>query len=194
CAWSCGGCIRDDVVNTCPSEKQWGITFDDGPSRFTPDLLDYLLEHNIKATFFCIGSRVVEFGPTVLRAFQEGHQIGVHTWSHRALTTLTNDQIIAELEYTAMAITQVIGTRPIWIRPPFGDMDDRVRAIATAMGFKIAIWDFDSGDFSMAYNANFYGPNVLENLFRDRAVQQESRSSGLISLQHDLYENTAKRA
>lgn len=46
----------------------------------------------------------------------------VHTWSHRALTTLSTEQIVAELQHTILAIEQVIGTRPTYMRPPFGDI------------------------------------------------------------------------
>jgi peptidoglycan/xylan/chitin deacetylase (PgdA/CDA1 family) len=60
--------------------------------------------------------------PSILkRIFEEGHQIGVHTWSHRALTTLTTEQIVSELEYTIEAIEEVTGARPTFVRPPFGD-------------------------------------------------------------------------
>jgi peptidoglycan/xylan/chitin deacetylase (PgdA/CDA1 family) len=92
-----------------------------GPSRFTPALLDYLQSKDIRATFFIVGSRVKEFPEIVQRIYREGHQIGIHTWSHRALTTQTNEQAISEIEWTAQAIEQVIGTRPLYIRPPFGD-------------------------------------------------------------------------
>lgn len=135
CGWVCdvSHCERPSDISQCPSKGQWGLSvlffnqFDDGPSPYTPRLLDYLATKGIKATFFLVGSRVKQFPEMALRIFREGHEIGyfllisVHTWSHRALTTLTTDQVIAELEYTSRAIEQVIGTRPLVMRPPFGD-------------------------------------------------------------------------
>ena len=98
-----------------------------GPSLYTADLLDRLKFYNIKATFFLVGSRVVQYPDLVLRAYNEGlgifdsltgHQIGIHMWSHNASSTITNDRIIAEAVYTAAAIRQIIGVTPTIIRPP----------------------------------------------------------------------------
>lgn len=124
-----------------------------GPSPYTPALLDYLQSKDIRATFFTVGSRVKQYPSTLLRAFQEGHQIGVHTWSHRALTTLSTPQVVAELHTTVMAIEQVIGTKPLYMRPPFGDLDDRIRDICAAMNLIPVMWDFDSGDFGLGNNS-----------------------------------------
>jgi peptidoglycan/xylan/chitin deacetylase (PgdA/CDA1 family) len=80
-----------------------------------------LASKDIRVTFFVVGSRVKEYPQILLRIFQEGHQIGIHTWSHRALTTQTTETIVSELEYSALALEQITGTRPIYVRPPFGD-------------------------------------------------------------------------
>jgi len=64
----------------------------------------------------------------------------VHTWSHPALTTLSNEQIIAELGWTKKIIKDVLGVTPNMMRPPYGDIDDRVRAISLAMGLTPVMW------------------------------------------------------
>jgi len=69
-----------------------------------------------------------------------GHQISVHTWSHRPLTTLTNEQIVAELGWTMKVIKDTIGVTPNTFRPPYGDIDDRVRGVAAQMGLTPIIW------------------------------------------------------
>lgn len=101
----------------------WGLTYDDGPAFYTPNLIEYLNSQNLKATFFVIGSRVISFPTTLQTEYMAGHQIGVHTWSHRPLTTLTNEQIIAELGWCRKAIKDVIGVTPNQMRPPFGDIE-----------------------------------------------------------------------
>ena len=69
------------------------------------------------------------------------HHISVHTWSHAApLTTLTNEQIIAELGWSKKVIKDILGVTPNTMRPPFGDIDDRVRAISLAMGLRPIMW------------------------------------------------------
>ncbi len=101
----------------------WGLTFDDGPAPYTPALLKYLDEKDLKATFFTVGSRVLSY-PAMLQAeYMEGHQVAGHTWAHPALTTLENDQIIAELGWTRKVMQEVIGVTPNMFRPPYGDIE-----------------------------------------------------------------------
>lgn len=88
-----------------------------------------------------------------------GHQISVHTWHHQYLTTLTNEEVVAELGYTREIIKvsrngniyassspcaqDIIGVTPTTFRPPYGDFDDRIRAIAMAMGLQPIAWTRD---------------------------------------------------
>lgn len=141
-------------IGDCP-KGQWGLTYDDGPSDVSPQLYDFLKTTNQKATLFMIGSNVRKYPATVKRAFDEGHEIAIHTWTHSYMTTLSNEQIVAELKWTELAIKEVTGVSPRLFRPvsffflllllqfpniyyffkPYGDIDDRVRDIGTALGF-----------------------------------------------------------
>jgi len=123
CWWTCGGCTRETDVTTCPNQYQWGLTYDDGPAAHTPDLLSYLSQSNLLATMYVVGSRVISFPTLVQEEYLRGHQIGVHTWSHYPLTTLTNEQIIAEFGWTKKVIYDVLGVTPITMRPPYGDIE-----------------------------------------------------------------------
>jgi peptidoglycan/xylan/chitin deacetylase (PgdA/CDA1 family) len=80
-------------------------------------------EQQLSATFFVVGSRGVQFPHTLQEEYMKGHQIAVHTWSHPPLTTLTNDEIIAELGWTKKIIKDVTGVTPNMMRPPFGDIE-----------------------------------------------------------------------
>ena len=95
--WTCSWTTRDTDITTRPKKLDWGISFDDGPSRWTQKLLNYLGTKNILATFFVVGSRVVEHPAVLMEEYMAGHEISVHTWSHHPLTSLTNEQIVAEL-------------------------------------------------------------------------------------------------
>ncbi|KAJ3068586.1 chitin deacetylase, partial [Quaeritorhiza haematococci] len=194
CHWSCFQCLRPTDITNCPkSSNGWAITYDDGPAPYTPAILDYLDQKNLKATFFVVGSRVVQSPDILLRAFRAGHQIGVHTWSHRYLTTQPNDVVVAELEYTARAIEEVIGTRPKYFRPPFGDIDDRVRAIAAAMGLTPVMWDRDTFDWQLNNPASGMRPEYITGNFTAWATNA-TRVTGHTSLQHDLYQASAALA
>jgi hypothetical protein len=81
CWWSCYGCTAPTDIITCPSANQWGLTYDDGPNAVTRDLTRILQEKKLTATFFVVGSRVLEF-PDILREHvAQGHHIGMHSES-----------------------------------------------------------------------------------------------------------------
>jgi hypothetical protein len=122
--WTCSGRNQDDAdITDCPNANTWGLTYDDGPGYYTPNLLEYLDAHNLKATFFVIGSRALSFPRLLQYEYLSGHQIAVHTWSHTALTTQTNNEVVAELGWTRKIIQDVLGVTPNMMRPPFGDIE-----------------------------------------------------------------------
>lgn len=124
-----GGPIYDYAKDTmnCSTLNQWvlhyffklkAVTYDDGPSPLTLTVLKELSNRKIKATFFVIGSMVLKYPDILIETFKAGHEIGIHTWSHNSLVTLTTDQIIAEIMWTAKIIREVIGYTPRLVRPP----------------------------------------------------------------------------
>ena len=123
CWWPCGGCTKSSDITECPVAGEWGLTYDDGPSFYTPNLLKYLDEQKLKSTFFVVGSRVIEFFGLLQVQYMSGHQIGVHTWSHSYMSTLSNEQIIAEFGWTKKVTKDVTGVTPSYWRPPYGDVE-----------------------------------------------------------------------
>jgi Polysaccharide deacetylase len=75
CWWTCGGCTRDTDVTTCPDKLTWGLTYDDGPSTYTPNLVNYLNSVNVQGTFFVVGSRVISNPATLQAQYMTGHQV-----------------------------------------------------------------------------------------------------------------------
>jgi peptidoglycan/xylan/chitin deacetylase (PgdA/CDA1 family) len=200
CWWPCGGCTTAVDIVECPVRNQWGVTYDDGPAYYTPNLTNYLSQVDVKATFFVIGSRVVQFPKTLQLQYMNGHQIAVHTWSHHYMTTLTNLQIVAEFGWTMKVIKDVLGVTPNQWRPPFGDIDQRVRAISIAMGLTPVIWTrnnqtgltFDTGDFNIV-GGNVTAQQVIQN-FENIVASAAQIDTGFIVLEHDLYEVTVELA
>ncbi|KAJ7588029.1 carbohydrate esterase family 4 protein [Mycena floridula] len=190
--WSCGGYTRDTDITVCPDPKTWGVSFDDGPSPYTPS-------KDISATFFVVGSRVISYPQTLVAEYEAGHEIAVHTWSHTHLTTQSNAQIVAELGWTRKAIKAVIGVTPLAMRPPFGDADDRVRAIALAMGLVPIQWTrtpagvaFDTNDWKVA-GGMMTGVEQY-NTFQSILGNASTLDTGFCVLQHDLFEITVDLA
>ena len=108
-----------NIVHLNTDQRVVALTFDDGPSPpYTNQLLDVLAKHNVKATFFMIGSRVEEHPETVRRAITEGHQIGNHTYSHPVLGFLPPNYVQREIERTDRCLRQVGVTGKIVFRAP----------------------------------------------------------------------------
>lgn len=112
------------------------LTFDDGPSEWTPKILDLLAEHEVKATFFVVGSQIAGREGILRRAGYDRHAVGNHTWNHPRLTdpALTVNAVRRELRDTSARIAQVVGkTPPVWRAPYFG-IDDRADVIGRDLG------------------------------------------------------------
>ncbi|KAJ8462442.1 hypothetical protein ONZ45_g17929 [Pleurotus djamor] len=199
CWWTCGGCTRSSDITSCPDKMTWGLTYDDGPAFYTPNLLNYLDEKNLKATFFAVGSRIAYAAQTLQYMHMTGHEISVHTWAHPPLTTLTNEQIIAELGWTKKIIKDALGVTPLTFRPPYGDIDDRVRAIAKAMNLTPVMWTrigpyatFDTDDFNI-HGGLASSQKVLNN-WKDIMGNVSSMNTGFIVLEHDLFQQSVEVA
>ena len=125
------------------------LTFDDGPSVYTPQILSALEAKGAPATFFVLGEHTVQFPSSVQRASADGDGIGDHTFDHPDLTTLPPDQIRQQLESTAVEIANLTGARPTLWRPPFGSFNGVVTSIASSLGLSMRLWDVDPADFTM---------------------------------------------
>ncbi|KAK0548520.1 chitin deacetylase [Tilletia horrida] len=194
--WTCGGYTRSTDVTTCPQTNTFGLSYDDGPSPGTPAVLQYLDQHNLKATFFLVGSRAISRPEMVAYEYITGHQLSVHTWSHPSLTTLSNADIYLELRWTMKIIEDITGVVPNTMRPPYGDIDDRVRAICKLLNLTPIIWTgigteggnmetFDTEDWQIA--SGVASSQQVYTNFANIFKQAPSLSTGYIVLAHDLY-------
>ncbi|CAO3565402.1 unnamed protein product [Mortierella alpina] len=192
CNSSCGSCTDDDVV-ACELPNTWGLTFDDGPRNTTEPLLDFLKAHKLKATFFVMGSNAVQFPEVLKREVAEGHHIASHTWSHHALTTLTNEEIVAEMKWTEQAIYDITGIRPKYMRAPYGDIDARVRFVLRKLGLIPVGWedDYDTKD----WNGQMTDAEVVSTFTGalDKYVAG-NKTRGFYCLEHDMDDAVLNRA
>ncbi len=125
------------------------MTFDDGPSRTTPGVLDRLDAFGVRATFFVIGSWVEQLPDIVRDTVARGHELGNHTWTHvdadrtRELATLRE-----EVARTNEVVERVTGRRPSLLRPPYGSDPGRFARIAPECGLDATVlWSVQSFDW-----------------------------------------------
>jgi peptidoglycan-N-acetylglucosamine deacetylase len=154
------------------------LTFDDGPSVYTPQILSELEAKGVPATFFVLGERAVQFPSSVQREHADSDGIGDHTWDHPDLTTLPPEQVRSELQSTADEITSLTGARPTLWRPPFGAFNDTVTQIASSLGLSMRLYDVDPQDFNMP-GTDVIVSSVVNNV-----------SNGSIVLLHDGSQET----
>ncbi|MBW3361124.1 polysaccharide deacetylase family protein [Streptomyces microflavus] len=163
----------------CRKAKCIALTFDAGPGKDTPELLDILKEKKVHATFFLLGkNHVVKHPDTVRRIQDEGHEVANHTWTHEILTDREPDEIRAELEKTQVAIEKITGKKPRLMRPPQGRTDDTVSEISKELGLSQVLWSATAKDYSTNDSA----------LITKRILDQAGKD-GVILL-HDIYKGT----
>ena len=128
-------------------EKYVALTFDDGPSgRFTRRLLDGLAERDAKATFFLCGYRIAQYPKETQRIFDEGHEIGLHGYTHNCMKPMSRRQIAKELADTKALLPE--GCKALWLRPPGGCCSDGVRQVAEVTNLSILDWSVDPRDWA----------------------------------------------
>lgn len=167
--------------------KLVALTFDDGPGKTTtPRLLDELKRRGVRATFFVLGVNAARYPDLLKRMDAEGHAIASHSWSHKNLTTLSDDALQQELDRCAGAVRQAVGYAPSLLRPPGGNFDARVLAAVKAKGLSVVNWSVDTKDWKSREKTA-----VVEAAFQKGMYGVQN---GSIVLMHDVYDSTVEAA
>lgn len=162
--------------------KTVALTFDDGPKAGVTDwLLEELAARNIQATFFLIGSQaeIEENEVIIRRMYEDGHQIGCHTYSHVQLTLLSKEEQEKEIRQWYAAVSDVIGDFTYCIRPPYGSVNSR---LCGYLEVPVILWSVDTKDWT--------GKSAKE--IADYIVAEAV--DGDIVLLHDIFEESVQGA
>jgi peptidoglycan-N-acetylglucosamine deacetylase len=126
------------------------LTFDDGPGRSTPAVLDILQQAQVQATFFVVGKKVAAEPEMLRRVLAEGHALGNHTWSHkipRAASGWNPKKLAGEIERTRRAVVDAAGLKPCLFRPPGGIVKGADKVTRHA-GLSVILWSVDTRDWA----------------------------------------------
>ncbi|TDD23361.1 polysaccharide deacetylase family protein [Nonomuraea diastatica] len=171
--------VRNLAVTTdCAETKCVALTFEDGPGPNTGALLDKLQEGKARATFFPLGTNTAANPDLVLRMSAEGHLVGNHGWTHRNLSDLPTSKIADSLRQAGNTISAATGRTPTLVRPPYGAVGPKLRAVAADQGVSLVTWDVDAHDHKGGKSADI----------ADRAVR--AAHPGAIILMHDIHRET----
>lgn len=160
-----------------PDKPMIALTFDDGPSKYTPEILEILKNNNSSATFFVLGQEADKYKDTVKQIIEEGNEIGNHTYNHKDLTKLSDEEISNQILNTENLIYESSGYVSSLVRPPYGASDNNLNE---KISRPIIKWSVDTKDWQ-SRDAQKVINHVL-NTVRD----------GDIVLMHDIYESTAE--
>ena len=142
----------EDLIIKCgnTNEKIVALTFDDGPDEvFTPQILDILKKYNIKATFYVIGEKVQYNKKIIRREYEEGHEIGNHTFTHINAAKKSRAEIESEVTKTQEAIKEVTGEYPTLFRPPYRALSRDLCQTVKSKNMNIILWsNIDVRDWS----------------------------------------------
>jgi peptidoglycan/xylan/chitin deacetylase (PgdA/CDA1 family) len=116
------------------------LTFDDGPSEATQEILDILARHNAAATFFLCGANVERLPEVAREIAAAGHEIGNHSYGHPCLFLQAPGAIEADLRRAQEVIQTRTGTCPVWFRPPYGARWFGLRSAQRRLGLTGVMW------------------------------------------------------
>jgi len=141
------------------------LTFDDGPvPQATPWVLEVLKQHNIKATFFCIGDNIEKHPDTFKQVINDGHTIGNHTFNHLNGWNTDYEAYIANFIQCERTIQSRHGSTVKVFRPPYGKIKTAQAKEVRKMGYKIIMWDVLSADFDQTITPQQCLANVINNV------------------------------
>lgn len=160
----------------CQVKKCIALTFDDGPGPLTAGIVDVLVKHHARATFFVLGPAAQSSLGLLKRMHEQGMAIGDHTWTHSQLSRLGAAQATREITSTAEVVELATGVRPVAVRPPYGAFTKQT----PHAGYAFVLWDVDTEDWKNRNTATT----------TQRALTGAHR--GAIILMHDIHSSTAK--
>lgn len=156
------------------------ITFDDGPTYITNKILDVLKEKNVKATFFVVGKEIEGRETILKRIYDEGHSIGLHTYTHNFRKIYKNEEsFINEMIKTSCKVKEVTGFTSHIIRFPGGSskhLNESLLNMLHINNYKVFDWN------SNLYDGNF--PNLSVYRLTENSKKFKGNPSQIIILMH----------
>lgn len=162
----------------CSVKRCIALTFDDGPSDFTPSLLKTLADNDARATFFVLGRNLAGREQTLEAMAAAGHQIGNHTFNHPRMSEQPQETVVSEIARAKEVLAPYGHNGSELFRPPYGLYNNGVISAAADAGYSVTMWSIDPADY-----------RVKEPAPVERRVLEEARP-GAVVLSHDTLEHS----
>ena len=156
------------------NKKYIAFTYDDGPSKYTYELIKTLELNNSSATFFMLGNRMKNNSEIVKKIYNSNSEIGSHSYSHKNLTNISEEELNNELNSTNIIFNAITKDNIKYLRPPYNSYNDKV----LSKGYKVVSWNIDPKDWLLKDSDKIYNRII------------SSACDGCIVIMHDIYEET----
>lgn len=170
--------LKEDYVkpvNKEENKKYIAFTFDDGPSEYTTRLVDAFVMNDSKGTFFMLGSRMKNNEEIVRYVSDNNMEVGSHSYSHKYLTSLSDEELLEEINSVTILYKEITGKDINLLRPPYGSIDNKLQEMSM---FPLVTWSIDPYDW-LHKDKEFVKNHILSHAY-----------DGAIVIMHDLYETT----
>jgi len=164
--------VQDPVTYSIP-EGFVALTFDDGPSLYTKEIVNLLKKHEVGGTFFFNGVNVKSYPDSVQYVHTNGYKIGNHSLHHVNMSGLTFNEQMEEIYQSTKLIEDITNEKMTLFRPPYGEMNKFAEETIHSQHYKIVLWNNDPKDWQ-----NRNAETIVDNV-------QNSKVSGAIILLHE---------
>lgn len=184
-------------IYDCVTAGEVALTFDDGPYLYTSHILDILESYNASATFFITGNNngkgqidneATGYPDIIKRMYNYGHQIASHTWSHQNFTALDTVTFHDQVYYNEMALRNILGVIPTYLRPPYSECNDTCGAILGDLGYHVTYFDLDTQDYLHD------DPTLIQtskDIFSAALSSTTAADGDFLAIGHDIHYQTA---
>ncbi|KAL6232433.1 hypothetical protein BDW75DRAFT_242961 [Aspergillus navahoensis] len=168
------------VITHCTTPNTIALTFDDGPSEYTPQLLDLLSRYGARATFFVLGDGAAQNPGLLQRIRDEGHQVGAHTYDHLSLSSLDYGGIASQMTRMDEVIRPALSVTPAYMRPPYLDASELVLQVMRDLDYRVISASIDTKDYE-----NQDAEAIINTSFQ--LFVDQLNAGGNIVLAHDTH-------
>lgn len=168
--------IKETKKEEC-NDKIIALTFDDGPSKYTDEILNILKENDSRATFFISGNNIIGNEEKIKKIDAYSNQIGIHGYSHIPFVDMEIEDVSIEIATTHSMLYDIGVNATNLVRPPFGKIN---KSVKEEVHYPFILWNIDTEDWK--YQDKEYIKNtIIDNI-----------ESGSIVVLHDRYKQTVE--
>ncbi|KAB2954424.1 polysaccharide deacetylase family protein [Heliorestis acidaminivorans] len=176
-------------------QKHVTLTFDMGYEKegATPQILDILDKHNIKATFFFTGHWVKTQPELLKRIVEEGHIVGNHTWGHPSLPDISEEKLTKEIMSLHDHIKEHVNYEPKYLRPPRGEFSRKTLEISKQLGYQSVFWSIAVVDWKPNSSAQNVYKGVIQQLHPGAIILLHGNSMVVVNQLENIIDTIEKK-